>query len=925
MPVEEEHIVEWVDGRGIAIPASLIDKPEVARDLVAAEIQRRGMKMPDAPVYTSAEERRDKWYGEMQELMREQYDDPLAVIGQGAEASELAGEPGMGLLQKEYWHRAWANRSTTPANLFRKMESLGYNMRVVDSRGTPTVWFQKPTGSWHQIDMGPQGSAMGDFADMAGLYGPQAVGEAVLTIATKGMSLIPRALSIMTGSATLQAADLGVEELSGYGETSLKEGAYRSALVGGMGLGAEFGTSAVARLINTARGQARFPMMPAPGKQLRATGMVAKELDLPFATPANMPGFLRALLWQATHATQKGREMFGDQLVRTFESIGKYRSKLGHFEDLDTATLAAMDKRWKKWLRAAIEDPQVRTAGATSEESILGGAAYYKLRGERTERIANIVKQKADPSDVIWDISDTQALNDDLMTGLHGKGKSGMPGDYPKIDQLSPQMQDIMERLDALDPNITTFNYPLYAKGGTDKLHPVTMEIVTAGPTKRMNSFEEIQTLRTELWNMKYQIDARPADARVAGKLWDSLTEVMDNPVTKDPKLGPLARTLAEYYKETEQLFDGAAGRMFLSKTPADERIGLLIDEFADPGKGDALSSIRKVMMKTSAGRQQYAEMRKVYVQYLLDHPTSINNKLDDFRTPEIRRLVVTDEEEVLLRKYGEDMELWNAGPIARLGQEGRREGSRAMELVEAMDVRGMREFLKVTEPLATDSAEEATTKRLSREALKAGFVENLLAKSRVSVGARGSGTNPRQFLDELERLNNGPLYQVPEGALPKVTPDGKPILQVRKEGIHPVLSMLFTDGELENFAKINYVLSWWGDVGVGTDVGTSLMVAQVAPKLLGVDAPRAYLKLGKYHYVARLLLDEDLVQKTMGLKPPGGHKTKAVVRTMGNVAANLTAQTSAAAIHVVGHGAEPMVDVDEDLRELLQGTREMR
>lgn len=577
-----------------------------------------------------------------------------------------------------------------------------------------------------------------DAADIAGsLLSVETLATIAATIASRGANLLPRIGAQVGGGALGRAGDIGIESARGFEHDPLDA----LLLDAGMaGAAAGLGELAVAPLRRGARalvGQGAIEMTPAQ----QAATQTAREAGIP-TTPGMVQPLARRMEQQAA-ATSPRVQNF--RIRQTAEALRDLRSlrddpiaariASGNLEGVTDAELVSVVNRVQQNMHALITG-----ATATPEQA---GRALREGRTAFVQAWRGLLKRRYDRAlaagaDAEFDLSPAITRASEIRAGIRGRGRESKEivdtglldaGGRPivrettkvpgiQLQKIDGELREIVNEILALDPRVQAF------EGNT--------------------AFEQLKTLRTRLFDLKNAtVDGKETNVnRLAGQLWDSLTQVMQNPAGGDARFRVLLQAANNANIRFERILE-MADIARIARSDVDP--GTLAPTLAQPGKAFTLRTLRRVLPE-----DKWERFVAGWRSDMLSKPEQIVARLDQWRgDPRGLRQLIGEAEENQLRIIGEQAQRFERGPIKRVLREQTRSADRIRTLVETGDA------AELEQAIAAAGGRNSRFGRLMR----AGMVQYVLDTAQVTRGAQ-EVLDPGLAIKAIERLRKNGLLE---------------------------------------------------------------------------------------------------------------------------------------------------------------------
>jgi len=201
------------------------------------------------------------------------------------------------------------------------------------------------------------------------------------------------------------------------------------------------------------------------------------------------------------------------------------------------------------------------------------------------------------------------------------------------------------------------------------KLQKILKDLLEMNPTieqyKNSDPLLQLQAMRGDLLDLKYAAipDQNTVDNRLAGKVYDAITDLMDKPVGGSDHFAVALRAVNERYKQFNDMLE----------LPLVKEIGLtnepqrVLFNMFTPNNAHGIKALAAGMPPEKWGMAT-AGVRT----WLREHPDLIEPKLAEWRgLPEVKALVVSPEQERALVSWAGQIRRLENGPVAQAFQKG--------------------------------------------------------------------------------------------------------------------------------------------------------------------------------------------------------------------------------------------------------------
>ncbi len=327
-------------------------------------------------------------------------------------------------------------------------------------------------------------------------------------------------------------------------------------------------------------------------------------------------------------------------------------------------------------------------------------------------------------------------------------------------------------------------------------LDPVMRKVVTA--EGEWTAFEQVKALRTRLFDLKTDLNADGFTRRSAKDLYNSLTEVMDNPISGNPEFTKAwrAASSAHYVKESN-LEKTYVGTIVSSADKNPEALQSLASRYFEPGHATELTTFRDLIDPGT-----WKQVREGFQADLMTTPdiSAARNKLRQFRArdPEGFDLLITPKEARDVEYYLNLRSRIESGPFQAVQRKNLTAGERVQYLLNNGSEQDIADLVKLSGGPSSDAT----------RALKAGVYSRFLTEASVPTTSGQVVIDPKRLLRVAEDVQQS----------------GK-------------LNALFGPDDWKRL--LNYQV-YAKTLAETSDAGTSIMVAETVQKV--VQAPARIL-----------------------------------------------------------------------------------
>ena len=578
-------------------------------------------------------------------------------------------------------------------------------------------------------------TSLSDAADIAGLIvNPETLTTVAAAIATRGRSLFTRVGAEVAGGSLGRALDIGIETARGFEQDPLEDIFADIAIAGAAAATGELLAAPLRRGARAVAGQGAIELS-AP--EQAAVGTM-REAGVRGPSLGQVQPFAQRMEQQAAATSKRVQEFRLGQMEDALKDIRSIRKDVGDVSDLTDQELISVSNRIKDDLFSMITAREVSPERA-GRALKLGRKQFVKIWrqfvGRRYDRAL------AAGEDASFDLAPTQTLGRDLRRGVRAKG-------LPKETELiAPDGTAILDA--GGNPLKITKETSVQLRQLNSDLKSVVDDILKIDPDVKAfegnTAFEQIKTLRTRLFDLKNATvnGQETIQNRMAGQLWDSLSQVMDTPIGGSDRFRLLIRSAAEGNKRFERILE-VEGITEIART---KEIGGLVRSLAKPGKAFTLRILKRVLPA-----KQFETFRAGFMSDLLSEPEKLTARLDAFRRdPQALRILLSDGEEAQLRVIGTRFERFNQSALQKALKD---QTSLPQKIQSLVNSGGDAELANIIKAGGGKNSKIGKT-------LRAGLVRSILDSGEVVQKGRRV-LNPARAMAKIQQLRkNGVLDAV--------------------------------------------------------------------------------------------------------------------------------------------------------------------
>ena len=607
-----------------------------------------------------------------------------------------------------------------------------------------------------------------DIAEGAGyLLNYENLAAIASSLATKNMGTFMRMFSGGVAGSAGRAVDEGIEHIRGYQSDPIDDIFFSEVLpAGAAGVLGEALVAPVTRL-------AKVPRLKGFIKELSETEKrgvrTFKEAEVYGPSPGTLIPFLSAAEKQAVATDRSAKLVALKQAESGYNDLTRMRNRI---EAPDRITDEELDKIVEDSV-GSLKDLLVGTRDWTREA---GGRALQQGKKNFKTNYSKHLTRKFDRADdaakgAIFDIEQTQDIIDTILTGTGLTDAT--TGDKILIDELSPAFRKELGKIKASTRLIAK-------RGGAE-------------------GNKQLRELRTRFFELK---EPKPGERhtnenRLAGQVWNSLTEVMNTPIGGRADFALLQKSANLSNSRYESILEVTN----IARVTKETEPGKLLD-MIQPGNSYSLRTMKRVMPAAD-----WETFTRSYHTKLIRDPTKIRAEIEKFKSdPESLKTMMTPSEQKNLLELGDGItSIEKSVKEIKHNKLGRR--ARAREVIQNGNV---------------------------------DTIETLLEKSGGKDGDFGKSLRSaviQSIQDSAEVIQKGYTGIRPEQAIAKI----------RKLEQNGILQAVMTPTEIEGLKSRQIMYSLFMDT---PDTGASLQAAQIISNLTSVFS-LAELTKGKWVFSA--------------------------------------------------------------------------
>lgn len=499
---------------------------------------------------------------------------------------------------------------------------------------------------------------------------------------------------------------------------------------------------------------------------------VADELNLePLVIGQTGRSFIRKTFHQVGQTANRVERLLTKQQETLLKRIRAYGDNIP--QGTPDAILEDVIRAQHKELSGLLNVAALGRDGAG--EALQTGVETYKKASARLRD--RYYKKAIDISDgVTFNLAPAKTVAQEISTGVLGRGlqQRAATGQFSAAELVrmneepTGQLASVLRDLEALNPKVTK----VAAEGG------------------EWTAFEQIKALRTRLFDLRNSSDGEIRKS--ASRLYKTLSEVMDNPVTGNPKFLEAYHKASGFNRLREQTLElSFVGQAIRTDTPEN-----LAKRYFTPGHSRELATIEAIIP-----RPRWEEFRRSFTLDLANMPTAARaiNRLNTFSQvdPTGFRMLLSQTEERGLRTYLTRRAQFEASPARKILNRTLSEGEQFVQMAKEGTAGEIADAIRIS----------GGPKGSYGMAAKAGVFKDILDHATVINKSGIEVISPSKLQESIQDwLKSGKLGSI-------MTPD-----DVRR---------------LSDIGTYTSIMSEVGDIGGGMMRGTITQQFLEAPSLL--------------------------------------------------------------------------------------------
>lgn len=662
-------------------------------------------------------------------------------------------------------------RSLTPQGEAEKIMDKFPELEVQlidDPEGGQVVAIRQPGAGEFALLDSEDVFTLGDAIELGGdLVSMETLGTIISTIASRGSGLIKRMGSQFLGGGGGRAADVAIEQAREFEQFSLRRLIEDPVLSGALAAGAEGLFSPFRRLGEAVTGRGAVRLTP----EERAAEVTAREGNVGGLSLGRVMPIAERIENQAAASSKAVQVQRRTDLKNLRQDMIDRQAEFGDLGSLTDAQfddlIQQMEADITGMLKVGPVDPAL--GGKALQDGRKEFVKVYKGQLDRlyTRAIAAYDGLQLDATKAV-------ELAKNLKKGVRARGAGEEALDIDATGKpiritVDPegQLGKLLGQLSKIDPNVDTF--------------------------EGLTAFEQIKAMRSDFFDLKNSAvpGQERIDNRIAGLVYDALSEAMDNPIGEGSERAvELYRAASTANRHKEQILEIVDIRKIAQTS--DLTPDQLMREIARPGKGSTLRVLATILPP-----EQFQQFRQSFLSDLVSEPEKIVGRLDAFRRdPRALRTLMSPEEQSTLRALGNRWQQFQSSKIKKTFQTVTDGQQRAIRMVRKADAGSIEAFVQ------RGGGKTSPIGRVTR----AGAFQDLLdSATKTDKGVQV--LNPEALISGIKKLEaNGKLHAI-------FTPEDVDFLLSRRD----LASML----------------------EISPDSGAALQAAEIAAKLGGVlEAP---------------------------------------------------------------------------------------
>lgn len=678
-------------------------------------------------------------------------------------------------------------RSLTPQGEAEKIMDKFPELEVQlidDPEGGQVVAIRQPGAGEFALLDSEDVFTLGDAIELGGdLVSMETLGTIISTIASRGSGLIKRMGSQFLGGGGGRAADVAIEQAREFEQFSLRRLIEDPVLSGALAAGAEGLFSPVRRLGEAITGRGAVRLTP----EERAAEVTAREGNVGGLSLGRVMPIAERIENQAAASSKAVQVQRRTDLKNLRQDMIDRQAEFGDLGSLTDAQfddlIQQMEADITGMLKVGPVDPAL--GGKALQD---GRKEFVKVYKAQLDRL--YTRAIAAYDGLQLDVTEAVSLAKSFKSGIRARGAT---------EKVAPTDDIILDfdsagRVLARDTKGKPVRITVDPEGQLGKLLGQLSKIDPEVDTfEGLTAFEQIKAMRSDFFDLKNSAvpGQERIDNRIAGLVYDALSEAMDNPIGEGSERAvELYRAASTANRHKEQILEIVDIRKIAQTS--DLTPDQLMREIARPGKGSTLRVLATILPP-----EQFQQFRQSFLSDLVSEPEKIVGRLDAFRRdPRALRTLMSPEEQSTLRALGNRWQQFQSSKIKKTFQTVTDGQQRAIRMVRKADAGSIEAFVQ------RGGGKTSPIGRVTR----AGAFQDLLdSATKTDKGVQV--LNPEALISGIKKLEaNGKLHAI-------FTPEDVDFLLSRRD----LASML----------------------EISPDSGAALQAAEIAAKLGGVlEAP---------------------------------------------------------------------------------------
>jgi hypothetical protein len=552
-----------------------------------------------------------------------------------------------------------------------------FQFRVANVDGADHIMFREPDSlTFKPIDR-PSKYDAGDIPELATYFTTASgLGSILAGVATGGQGLLLRSAAQAGAQGLGELASTVMTTAQGYDTRSTGEKAGDIATMMALAPIGEAIGSTVAGGVNFARGR-----RVGVDEYSQRARQAAKNLGFSDLTPGQISELLRRQEMQLEGLSS----YIGDYKLSQKEQVFNYfKSQVEDLRGLQTLNNTEVDRLVRK-RRANLLDTEFALKNSnidptTGGKNLFSAVNRYYLAGrEQSKRLYGDAIKIAEDKNPIFHLG-TLTKGDEAVVSEILAAPSFKASDRYIAKLIKSGNKDLAKKINREGLNLDN--------GVSEELKEIASTLKNADPNvgnfAGFTGFEQLQALRTRLFDLKTLKPGELPDYnnKLANKLYDGVTKVIENPSTRSGKDFSAAWKKAnDFYRE----FATTLNRDEIVRIRSAEANDLptLVSRFGDEANPESLRLLRNTL-----NDKEWGDFKTAYKGSLLRNPEKINQVLDSFSTnpnitPYEKRALITPSDELALRSIGTNIEQLNNSKVVNFLRNSGSTTERALDLAQ--------------------------------------------------------------------------------------------------------------------------------------------------------------------------------------------------------------------------------------------------